>query len=75
MTDSLCRKRKLADSFIPCAECHLIVCRFTKLGWEGADAMEMRHVLASLPQADVQRSVLSSFCICLSGKWGFPILK
>lgn len=29
--------------------------RFTKLGWEGADAMEMRHVLASLPQADVQR--------------------
>jgi hypothetical protein len=24
-------------------------------GFEGADAMEMRHVLSSLPQADVQR--------------------
>ena len=31
--------------------------RFTKLGWDGADAMEMRHVLSSLPQADVQRFV------------------
>ena len=31
--------------------------RFTKLGWDGADAMEMRHVLSSLPQADVQRWV------------------
>ena len=33
--------------------------RFTKLGWDGADAMEMRHVLSSLPQADVQRWVPS----------------
>ena len=42
--------------------------RFTKLGWDGADAMEMRHVLSSLPQADVQRFVCFTVHISTLGR-------
>lgn len=38
-----------------CSSIQTQIDRFTKLGWDSADAMEMRHVLSSLPQADVQR--------------------
>lgn len=65
-----------------CATLETQMKRCVDRGFEGADAMEMRHVLASLPQADVQRiqrlefldekelldQLMSHYCFCWAYK-------
>lgn len=65
-----------------CASLETQIKRCIDHGFEGADAMEMRHVLSSLPQADVQRieqleflderelldQLMSHYCFCWAYK-------
>lgn len=65
-----------------CASLQTQIKRCIDHGFEGADAMEMRHVLSSLPQADVQRverleflderelldQLMSHYCYCWAYK-------
>ena len=43
----------------------MICYRMVDYGFENSDAMEMRHVLSSLPQADVQRWVFVELILIL----------
>ena len=63
MTDSLCRKQKLADSFIPCVLCYLYLCSRNIPTVRVSVSIGIRHALpcdvhvANINMADCNVSV------------------